>query len=375
MRLTLNSNCVLKSDRLSVGYCEENKAETLNIFIQNEKLYDKEIRLEFQVNNGKKYTTEELELLDGHIEYSLPNGLLSESGTLSLQLVFRDQNGLVKKSNVLKLHIHKSICAGDDLVKEYPDFIGEAQEVINELKNISTGLKLVERLENVDVLQSADDWEHFVRYKLDRNKFKPNATYLIKYCNDFCEPATCIINTTDYHGQTIGTVFYDQGTSSVGSIWFYNHPDYDYALTISFSTTEQHVDELTLIEIYELCSITKEEEKLVQYDMSHYGPDEYGVRNLTLTNGTYVIYNSLCDTERTIVMIDFGKCKDMDCGKFINFGSGMVRDLTTYIHNFSSGYDEGNAYISIDNEAFVENKNIYIIVRDNDVFINLTEEV
>ena len=125
MRLILNKNHDLKSDESLIGYSQENLSENINIAVMDSALYDKWAFLEFQVNDGDTYVTPRLEVDNGMINYPLPNGLLYETGTLKVQVVFRYENDWVWKSSIKKFNIEKSINADDELVKQYPDFIAE----------------------------------------------------------------------------------------------------------------------------------------------------------------------------------------------------------------------------------------------------------
>lgn len=141
MNLVLTYNKTLKCAEYTggciVGYCEENKSTTLSIKIFDSDLRTKWAFLEFQINNGDKYTTGQLDIdEDGVINYTLPNGLLYEKGTLYVQLVFRYENDWVKKSSILKLEVKESICAGENSAAEFPDFINESVKVVAECKEM-----------------------------------------------------------------------------------------------------------------------------------------------------------------------------------------------------------------------------------------------
>lgn len=137
MKLFLTKKRTLKTDAETIGYCRENEAECLQIQLMDETLWDKRAYLEFQVNEGEKYTTEALDIVEGFISYRVPNGLLIEHGYLKVQVVIRDDNDLVWKSSIIKLIIEKSICAGEDIVIQYPDFMSEALKVVSECEEIT----------------------------------------------------------------------------------------------------------------------------------------------------------------------------------------------------------------------------------------------
>lgn len=144
MQLILTQNRILKCDSFKIGYCKENNSECLEITIEDETLHSKTAFLEFQVNEGATYTTEGLEIVEGVISYKVPNGLLSEKGFLYLQVVLRDAENNVIKSNVKQFVIDRSICAGDDLALQYPDLISELNKKLEEIEQQSISVVLAQ---------------------------------------------------------------------------------------------------------------------------------------------------------------------------------------------------------------------------------------
>lgn len=132
MQLELTKNRILKSDSCRIGYCKENNSECLNIQIEDETLHNKRAYIEFQVNDGNTYTTDALEVVNGVVSYRVPNGLVSEAGFLYMQVVLRDDENNVIKSNVIMFTIDKAINAEDDLVLEYPDLISKIEKTIKD---------------------------------------------------------------------------------------------------------------------------------------------------------------------------------------------------------------------------------------------------
>lgn len=128
MKLFLTKNRILKGDSSLIGYCRENKCECLNIQVMDSSLWTKQAFLEFQVNEGEKYTTEALDMSSGVISYKVPNGLLIEKGKLKMQVVIRDGE-VVQKSSIKEFTINEAICAGDDVVIEYPTGGGSSSVV------------------------------------------------------------------------------------------------------------------------------------------------------------------------------------------------------------------------------------------------------
>lgn len=158
MKLFLTKNRILKGDSSLIGYCRENKCECLNIQVMDSSLWTKQAFLEFQVNEGEKYTTEALDMSSGVISYKVPNGLLIEKGKLKMQVVIRDGE-VVQKSSIKEFTINEAICAGDDVVIEYPTGGGSSSVV--DLSEYEDGDTLPQ--ETVDKLLKEDT---LVLYKL-----------------------------------------------------------------------------------------------------------------------------------------------------------------------------------------------------------------
>ena len=106
MELILNKYHELKNNGCNkIGFEEENKAESLDILVEDESLLSKDPYIEFQVNENKKYSTLKLEYVEGHIIYPIPNTLLYEKGYLRVQVVIRGENNYVWRSTITSLII------------------------------------------------------------------------------------------------------------------------------------------------------------------------------------------------------------------------------------------------------------------------------
>lgn len=135
MELLLNKKHELRGNGYFLGRCKENICECLTITIEDELLHTKWPYLEFKVNNGDKFSTERLVITDGVLKYDIPNGLL-EDGKVKIQVVFRDETGFVWKSFVREFAVGESLCVADDLPIQYPDFITEAQVILDEYEEL-----------------------------------------------------------------------------------------------------------------------------------------------------------------------------------------------------------------------------------------------
>ena len=152
MILTIDKTHELKGNGYLLGVDGENGSEQLIIKIENEKLLDKWGYIEFEKDNGEKFTTERLSVVGGQIVYDIVNGLLPQ-GHVKVQVIFR-ADGFVWKSFVRQFAVDKSLNASDNLPIEYPDFIGEAQKLLDEITVESE--KVDEVLESEEARKTAE---------------------------------------------------------------------------------------------------------------------------------------------------------------------------------------------------------------------------
>lgn len=131
MTVTLDKSHELKGNGYLLGVGGENESEQLIINIAYDVLLDKWAYIEFE-QNGEKNTTERLTIANGQIVYSIPNGLLV-AGHTSVQVVFRDASGFVWKSFKRQFLVSDEINATDNYPQSYPDFITEAQRLLDEV--------------------------------------------------------------------------------------------------------------------------------------------------------------------------------------------------------------------------------------------------
>ena len=159
MILILDSKHVLNGGK-AIGVDNENYTETLNISIEDKSLWNYRAYIEFEVENGAKYSTEELTIDEkGGFSYELPNGLLKE-GTLEVQVVLRKQisgKDYVWKSQVKSLVVTRSVNAETQIEEEYPDFLSQVQELIDTLEHYSYEFSKLETIEEgaqVNIIES-----------------------------------------------------------------------------------------------------------------------------------------------------------------------------------------------------------------------------
>lgn len=149
INIYLNNDRNYRCDNLIIGKTYENEATKL-WFMLDEEMYDKDFYLEFEKIDGAKFSTPKLEILeeylteeDGgtigitikYVEYAIPNSLLDVPGDLKVEAILR-KNGTVFKTYTMKFTVLNSINASEDMPEEYPDFISEAQKVLDETKEV-----------------------------------------------------------------------------------------------------------------------------------------------------------------------------------------------------------------------------------------------
>lgn len=147
--ITLKNNREVEYSNTIIGKTYENEATTLK-FNLPEEMIDKNFYIEFEKTDGTKLSTPKLDIkLDdseiiktkGTVEYKIPNSLLDIKGDLKVEVVLRDNDNLVFKTYTMKFTILNSINASEEIPEQYPDFVSEAQKVIDLIKNDGTGEK------------------------------------------------------------------------------------------------------------------------------------------------------------------------------------------------------------------------------------------
>lgn len=111
-----------------IGYVTENKVEILDIIVESETLLAKEPYIEFQLNNGRKFTTDQLKYDGNHLIYEIPNTLLYENGFLKVQVVLKELKEITWKSSIVSLVVDESILGNEHVL----DSIDEMNRKLNE---------------------------------------------------------------------------------------------------------------------------------------------------------------------------------------------------------------------------------------------------
>jgi len=131
MTVTLDKSHELKGNGYLLGVGGENESEQLIINIAYDVLLDKWAYIEFE-QIGVKFTTERLTIENGQIVYTLKNSVLVQ-GHINIQVVFRDANGFNWKSFKRQFAVSEEINATESLPEQHPDFITEAQRLLDEV--------------------------------------------------------------------------------------------------------------------------------------------------------------------------------------------------------------------------------------------------
>ena len=170
----LNNDRNYSCSNLIIGKTYENEATKL-WFMLDEKMYDKDFYLEFEKIDGTKFSTPKLEIQEEiieseaekltikYVEYAIPNSLLDIAGDLKVEVVLR-KDGTVFKTYTIKFTILNSINASENMPEEYPDFISEAQKVLDETKevlgDVEKALPVGGTAEQGDMMSSVYDTNH-----------------------------------------------------------------------------------------------------------------------------------------------------------------------------------------------------------------------
>lgn len=139
MNLTIDADRNIIGGRNTIGSDEENCSETLSFTIADSSLWGYSAYLEFMTEDGKTYTTDALAVSQtaGTFSYALPNGLM-QAGCLTVQAVLRNSDGTYVYKSAQRLFVVKgSVNAGDAIALKYPDFIGSAEQALEDATKAS----------------------------------------------------------------------------------------------------------------------------------------------------------------------------------------------------------------------------------------------
>lgn len=145
--IVLSNSREIECSTSIIGKTYENEATILK-FLLTEEMITKYFYIEFEKPDGTKLVTPKLEVkLDdseiiethGTVEYVIPNSLLDLKGELKLEIVLRNSDEMVWKSYALKFDILEAINATETIPEQYPDFVSEAQRVMDLIETDGEG--------------------------------------------------------------------------------------------------------------------------------------------------------------------------------------------------------------------------------------------
>lgn len=148
-----------------IGYQGENFTNALEIYIEDEKLWDKSIALEFEIGD-KKYTTKtKLDIIGGLIYFLIPNSLLVEVGSIGFQVVIRETDGLepeevkIWKSNIKRVMVDPSINATEDVPSVLPDVLTLIAEISDRVDKVEEKIETISNeylKKDLSILETTD---------------------------------------------------------------------------------------------------------------------------------------------------------------------------------------------------------------------------
>ena len=125
----------VKKDISILAMENENLSKTFSILLPN-SILDKWLYIEFEKADGTKFVSPRLTATGGYIEYNLGINLLDQVGKLICQVVAKNGEKLVWKSNKFDFSIPSSINATEEVVEANPDILADLQ---NQINNIEVG--------------------------------------------------------------------------------------------------------------------------------------------------------------------------------------------------------------------------------------------
>lgn len=126
----------VKCNAWFIGRTGENEAEEIRVIVPD-CVCDKWLYLDFEKPDGTKFKTPRIDIVDGIGSYMLGGSLVDTAGMLKVEAVLQDENGVVWKSERKEYYVSKSIGATEQIEKDNPDFIAQAQKVLDEIEGIT----------------------------------------------------------------------------------------------------------------------------------------------------------------------------------------------------------------------------------------------
>lgn len=237
ININLSNNRTIECDTSIIGKTYENEATILK-FNLTEEMIDKDFYIEFEKPDETKLitpklaiTTDDREIIKTHgtVEYSIPNSLLDLVGELKLEVVLRNADEMVWKSYALKFNILEAINATETIPEQYPDFVSEAEKVMNLIefdgegnkylsndgtyKELQSGSSDYDNLDNKPVIRIIDQEEPVVIRNLESGQyiFKGRFKAYKEATSTYSFSSPCFVNLVRTTSKTSMQLFYPIG--------------------------------------------------------------------------------------------------------------------------------------------------------------------
>lgn len=122
----------VKKDITILAMENENLSKRFSILVPN-TIKDKWLYIEFEKADGTKFVSPKLTAVGSYVEYDITK-LLTVKGKLICQVVAKDGNEVVWKSNLFDFTIPKSINATEEVVSSSPDILADLQRQIDNIE-------------------------------------------------------------------------------------------------------------------------------------------------------------------------------------------------------------------------------------------------
>jgi hypothetical protein len=132
--ITIDERGGVKKDIQILAMDGENLSERLQVTLPD-SIIDKWLYIEFEKPSGEKFVSEKLEANGNYLNYDITNQL-TDVGKLICQVIAKNSEELVWKSNKFDFTILSSINAMEEIPASSPDILADLQ---NQIDNIGTG--------------------------------------------------------------------------------------------------------------------------------------------------------------------------------------------------------------------------------------------
>ena len=122
----------VKKDITILAMENENLSKRFSILVPN-SIKDKWLYIEFEKADGEKVTSPRLTAVGSYVEYDITE-ILTVKGKLTCQVVAKDGNDVVWKSNLFDFTIPRSINATKEVAARSPDILADLQRQIDNIE-------------------------------------------------------------------------------------------------------------------------------------------------------------------------------------------------------------------------------------------------